>query len=152
MGMRFKKGDIKEFETLMRQYGERATRIARREMRRKNNEIMELAKINAPVLEENLENAIITQEEIGDRRRKEFRVTVDPSHPGTGKDKTVGDYAYAMHEGDYNPGPRSRQKMMETGRLAGRKYIERAFDEIAPTIRPLLIKALRKESRKTRRR
>lgn len=39
------------------------------------------------------------------------------------------EYAIEMHEGGYNPGPKSQKKAQKTGKPAGRKFITRAIDE-----------------------
>lgn len=42
---------------------------------------------------------------------------------------TSSEYAIAMHEGNYTPGPKSMEKARKTGKAVGRKFITRALDE-----------------------
>lgn len=108
--------------------------------------IRDLARKMAPVDEANLEKAIKVFPEsapssrirnaLGQFTRVDIYVYVDmqmpvPDRPG----KTVGDYAYIMHEhlapfGAYNLGPKSESKQAGSDVTVGGKYLERAYAQL----------------------
>ena len=105
---------------------------------------MRLARAMAPVDEGNLEKAIkISPTELGRIRdeygrfaRTEIEVYIDmnmpiPERPG----KTVGDYAYEIHEqltpyGFMQLGPKSQSKQARSGIEVGGGFLDRAAAEI----------------------
>lgn len=125
-------------------------RRAVRKLHEKALEIAALAKKYAPVDEANLEKAIKVFPEVmpetrvrnsaGQFVRQDVFVYVDtdmpvPQRPG----KTVGDYAYTMHEhltpfGPLNLGERSAAKQSGQREMVGGKYLERAMNEIGESV------------------
>lgn len=101
-------------------------------LRKGATEIQKLARKYAPEDLGNLEDAIkVAPGEKRGRAYASFHVGVDESHavperPG----KVVGDYALEMHEGDYELGDRSQAKAARLGVEVGRKYLERAMDDL----------------------
>lgn len=110
-------------------------------------EIQEMAIRMAPIDHGNLEEAIKVDEggsgrdaETGRFKRKEVTVYVDssmpvPERPG----KTVGDYAYEIHEhlepkGPWQLGERSREKQEGSDVIVGGGYLERALDALKDKI------------------
>lgn len=53
-------------------------------------------------------------------------------------------YAIAMHENDYNPGPKSLDKQRKLGVVVGRKYLVRAISENAEEIKKRIAYQLKK--------
>lgn len=123
----------------------RVTDVSRREVLRVllkgAQDIQSLARRMAPVDEGNLEQAIVldppnlTEETIAaGTRRKNITVYVDENLPAE-NGKKVGDYATVMHESVYEPGEKSQAKQSaDPSVTVGRKYLERAVDEIEPEI------------------
>lgn len=54
------------------------------------------------------------------------------------------DHVLPMHEGTYNLGPGSAQKAALSGKVVGRKFLERAFNEQAPKITAAVNESVRK--------
>lgn len=114
---------------------------AARTIRRMMIRAQKLAIQMAPVDEANLEKAIKVAEFGGGRgadgrfMRKTFELYVDGSMPANEKGKTVGDYAYIMHEHltPYGPkqlGPRSQAKNAANGGKVGGMFLIRAALEV----------------------
>lgn len=109
----------------------------------KANEIRELAVRMAPVDEANLEKAIKVspetpgraRDEAGRFTRQEIEVYIDMNMPVPGRPgKTVGDYAYEMHEhltpmGPLQLGPLSAAK--ESGVQVGGGFMTRAMEQLS---------------------
>jgi hypothetical protein len=130
---------------LIQQVGARAVRGVYAQMKVEAEKVAQKAREFAPVDEGNLEQAIKVREagggrnELGQFERKSVEVYVDaqmpvPERPG----KTVGDYAYEMHEhltpaGPLQLGPKSEAKNAGSGQVGG-KYMERAADAVAAEI------------------
>lgn len=112
---------------------ERSSRGAREALQNGAEEIKELAVQYAPFDEGNLESAIKTRKS-QDGRRNMFEVYVDEDAEGS-HDRLVGDYAFEMHEGVYNLGEKSQEKANMSGLPVGRKFLERAKDELDGKIR-----------------
>lgn len=120
--------------TKLSQTGERAVRGVSEEIKEGAKDIQDLARLQAPVDEGNLEDAIkVEVDRSGINGRIQAYVYVDSDHEAD-EGKTVGDYAPRMHEGTYNLGPRSRIKQSAAGVVVGRKFLERAVDDLAPGI------------------
>lgn len=132
---------LEEMEVLIRQSGEKAQRGVSAQMKREAEKIRDLARKFAPIDHGNLEEAIDMAEvesergESGRFGRKSYSVFVDmfyPSHDG----RSVGDYAYVMHEhlmpyGPYKLGEHSRAKQAGQIEMVGGMYLERAVDEVS---------------------
>jgi len=119
--------------------------------------VRDLARKFAPVDEGNLEKAIKVRpeqlgpvrDELGRFMRQEIEVYVDaemevPERPG----KTVGDYAYEIHEhlypyGPWNLGPKSQDKQAGQSEMVGGGYLERAAEQIEFHIDNVLLDILR---------
>jgi hypothetical protein len=131
---------IDELFTRLEQTGEKSQKGVFEKMKRRALKMQTLAKEYAPIDKGNLEDAIILEEEGGGRDfrgafvRKSLILLVDGSHP-TDDGRTVGDYAYEMHEyltpyGDYKLGKKSKAKDGGRG-VVGGKFLERAIDEVS---------------------
>lgn len=143
-------------ETLMasiEQGGARAANGVIDEMRKIGLEIRDKARENAPVDKGDLEKAIKMRDAGGGRSgssgrflRKSIEIYIDQEMSSSdGSGKTVGDYAYEMHEyltpyGSLNLGPKSVSKQAFTGGLVGGGFLERAIDEISETLMERLVK------------
>lgn len=115
-------------------------------------EIAKLARKMAPVDKANLEKAIKVFPEIlplsrerndqGQFVRQDIFVYVDTTMPAPAsghQGKTVGDYAYIMHEhltpfGPLNLGELSAAKQAGQGEVVGGKYLERAMNEVGDSV------------------
>jgi hypothetical protein len=125
---------VEELMLKLSQTGERAIRGVSDEIKDGAKDIQDLARLQAPVDEGNLEDAIKVEfERTGINRRVEAFVYVDGDQEAD-DGKVVGDYAPRMHEGTYNLGPRSKIKQSAAGVIVGRKFLERAVDDLAPKI------------------
>ncbi len=105
-------------------------------LKKSATEVQKLARKYAPLDRGNLEDAIqvISGNKIG-RAFAEYYVGVNESHPVPERpDKTVGDYALEMHEGEYDLGFRSQEKARKLGVEVGPKYLERALDDLKKPI------------------
>lgn len=110
--------------------------------------IRDLARKMAPVDEANLEKAIKVRPETPGRARndqgqfvrQEIEVYIDMSMPVPGRPgKTVGDYAYEMHEhltpvGPLNLGPKSREKQGASDVEVGGAFLTRAMIELSDNL------------------
>lgn len=139
-----------ETQIMLGEIGMTAKKRVTAKLHKKALEIAALARRMAPIDEGNLEKAIkvfpevvpVTRERnaLGQFKRVDIIVYVDmempvPERPG----KTVGSYAYTMHEhlapfGPYNLGERSEEKQSGQRELVGGKYLERAMEELAANI------------------
>lgn len=125
---------VDELLTSLQQTGQRAERGVAGEIRQGAEDIKDLAVMQAPVDEGNLENAIKVEiDRSGIRGRVQAYVFVDGDEDA-GDGKKVEEYANLMHEGVYQLGPRSQIKNAAVGGGVGRKFLERAVDELAPDI------------------
>ena len=117
---------------------------ARTEMGKGAKKIRNLARLQAPFLDGNLEKAIKIETEYGGiNGRKRFTVYVDESMAIPGRSgATIGDYAVRMHEGVYNLGKKSLQKQ-SAGVIVGRKYLERAADDLGDEIARQVVAAIK---------
>jgi hypothetical protein len=106
-------------------------------------QIQTTAKQFAPVDKGNLEHAIKVHEDVTPKRAS-ITVFVDESTPTDRPGVVVGDYALAMHEDFYSPGPRSQDKAASLGVVVGRKYLERALRAHRPAITAALRSAIKK--------
>lgn len=141
---------IIETEIMLAEVGTTAKRRVSARLYAKAQEIAALARKMAPRDEANLEKAIKVFPETppvararnaaGQFVRQDFFVYVDTSMPVPGRPgKTVGDYAYEMHEhlapfGPLNLGPLSQEKQSGQREQVGGKYLERAMNELATNI------------------
>lgn len=125
---------VEDLLATLQQTGQRAERGVSGEIRQGAEDIKDLAIMQAPVDEGNLENAIKVQvDRSGIRGRIQAYVFVDGDEDA-GDGKKVEDYATLMHEGVYQLGEKSQQKNAAVGGGVGRKFLERAVDELAPDI------------------
>jgi len=113
-----------------------------------------LASKFAPKDDGELENAIKVRDGDGQRgadgrfQRKTVEVYVDVNMP-TADGRTVGDYAYEMHEhltpfGPLQLGPESVSKQASQSEMVGGKFLERAVEERADKIMENLTTAAKK--------
>jgi hypothetical protein len=119
-------GDLAQ---VLQQRGGRIVKAINDQMQLEMKAVQKLAIAYAPVDEGNLENAIKLSNE---NRRRTWTVYVDESMPDDTGRYTVGDYAMWLHEGVYELGPKSQAKSGGGGKV-GRKYLERAFQDILNT-------------------
>lgn len=136
---------VESLLTRLHQVGEHAVKGVSDEIRRGAYEIRDLAREFAPVKEGDLEDALsieVNQQDVNGRLQA--YVYVDESHYSRkSKTGTVGGYAMRMHEGFYKLGPKSKAKDGGTG-LVGRKFLERAVEELAPEIMERVNNKIRK--------
>lgn len=126
---------------VLQQVGEKAVRGAYAAMRAEAETVADYAREYAPVDHGNLEEAIKVREtgggrnELGQFARKSVEVYVDTSMPVPERpDKTVGDYAYEVHEHmEPTGGPMKRGEQSEAkdgGRnVVGGGYMSRAAND-----------------------
>lgn len=112
---------------LLEQDGKKAVRGGADLLRKAAQEIANRAVEYAPVDKSNLEQAIHVNEDRGGQNRR-VRTYVEVG--GVVNGVNVDQYATQMHEGVYNLGPKSVEKAQRTGKPVGRKYLERAADEL----------------------
>lgn len=151
---------VEELKYLLKQAGLKAVKGAFDQMRREAKKIETLAKQMAPVDEGDLEDAIQMVEtgggrdEFGRFARKSITIEVDMDASAgvdsQGRPRTVGAYAYTMHEhlapyGRFNLGPRSRAKQDGQNVMVGGKYLERAMDEVMPGMMDRIVRHVREE-------
>ena len=155
--------EVEGVETLMyllQQNGAKAVRGAAQQMRVEAEDIRDLARRMAPVDEGDLEAAIRVvatgggrSEETGRFVRKSYVIEVNGDHPAgisrEGRESTVGDYAYLMHEYQapygnvYRLGKKSREKQnSDPSVIVGGKYLERAVDQISQGMIGRIIRAV----------
>jgi hypothetical protein len=132
---------LENLGALLQQAGERAVRGVYAQMKNEAEKLAAKARENAPLDDGNLEKAIKVREtgggrnELGQFAKKSVEVYVDQTQPVDDRPgKTVGDYAWEMHEhltpaGPLQLGPKSADKDGGRG-VVGGKYLERASDEI----------------------
>lgn len=139
----------------LEQVGQKALKGAIVAMRAQAEKVAEKARDYAPVDEGNLEKAIKVRDTAGGRNalgqftRKGVEVYVDQDMPVPGRpDKTVGDYAYEVHEhmepagGPMKRGPKSEAK--DGGRnLVGGGYMTRAADDAEKEVLAAVAAAVR---------
>lgn len=112
----------------------RASEGARFALKRGAENIRDLAKEYCPVDEENLEDSIMAEpRREGINRRYVYDVFVDLSHKGT-RAQTVEKYANFIHDGNYKLGKKSEEKAALSGKYVGRKFLEKAFEELKDDI------------------
>lgn len=128
------------FAASLRNTAERSSRGAREALQEGAENIKKRAIEYAYVDIGNLEKAIktATMKDSEFIRRNMYVVYVDedmdastPDNPG----KTVGDYAFDLHEGNFRLGPKSREKRDATGKRVGPKFLERAYQDFDEEIR-----------------
>jgi len=123
----------------------RTNKAALQEMIAGGQLVHELAVMQAPVDDGNLEEAIKLEIDAANPLRASISIYVDedmsvPGRPG----KTVGDYALRMHEGDYQLGSISQLKQdSNPGVIVGRKYIQRAIEELQQDIETAMQEAVK---------
>lgn len=117
---------------------DRSSSGAREELAKGAEDIKDLAVLYAPIDEGNLEKAIKVQKfaDVSNNRRNTYVVYVDDDVAApNAKGGTVGDYALQMHEGVYNLGVLSQDKEDSLGITVGRKFLERALDDLDDEIK-----------------
>ncbi|WKZ86342.1 hypothetical protein N5B55_05150 [Ralstonia pickettii] len=130
---------VERLRMVLEQAGERAVRGVFKQMVTEAEGVRDLARKFAPVDEGNLEQAIKVQVEGGGRdergrfARKSVAVYIDMATPAE-NGRTVGDYAWEMHEhltpyGPLQLGKRSQAKQDGQSEMVGGKFLERAAVE-----------------------
>lgn len=126
---------FKELTAELNNIEKRSSRGVREALEKGAEKIQDLARKYAPVDEGNLEESVKIAKEVDilNSRRSKFYVYIDENQPA--KDgKTVGFYALRMHEGDYRLGKGSQAKAVSSGLLVGRKFLERAMEDMEEEI------------------
>lgn len=124
----------------LRQTGDYTTRASRRQIRIEAERIRQRAEENAPVLTGALESSLVAEAHRDDRNRLRMTVTFSARSADTGFD-----YGVYMHEGFYNLGPASLEKQASNpGRVVGRKFLERAYEDLIRGITERMAAALDK--------
>lgn len=97
-------------------------------------DIQQRAVEQAPVDKGNLEKAI--QIDIGSINEGHIEVFINDDMVADGRPlgTKVGQYSEEMHERVYKPGKRSREKAAANGRTVGRKFLERAVQDLTPDV------------------
>lgn len=127
MSLRFQGPTAEELAATMSRDGETTTKRALRQQRKAAQKVMEESIANAPVDKGNLEAA----HEITERRGSANRVETTVEVGGVVNGVDVDDYAWEMHEGDYDLGPRSAAKQAsDPSHAVGREYLQRAMDDV----------------------
>lgn len=124
--------------TRIRNIADRTTRASRRRLDQAGEMIADRASDYAPVDRHNLEAAIQSEGVIGDNRRKEVVVSAGGIVNGVNVDR----YATIMHESVYEPGKESKEKAERLGVTVGRKYLERAADDLEDEIIDMMTEAV----------
>lgn len=132
MAIKLRRSSVANTRAKMKKFGDAGTKAARRAMKRKGAEIRELAKTFAPIDTGDLEKAIFMRSKV---------LSGGGIHVEVNVRNLERDYELHTHEGDYNLGPKSDAKDGGRG-VVGRKYLERAFDEIQPSIHKEIEKEL----------
>lgn len=154
MGVRITGLDAVSF--MIERDGDKAYRASLKAMDTKADELLKEARNNAPVDKYNLEKAIIRIPERGsgetrktrgaDGRFKAYTVMVGVLKPtitdkATGKAVNVEQYATIMEESDRaGQGSEENAKKRAKGGKPGRKYMERAYHTVDPTVVPEMIR------------
>jgi hypothetical protein len=137
-----------ETEQMLLRFDMTAKKRILAKLRAKANEVKELAQKMAPVDKGNLEQAIkvsgesggVVRDALGRFARQEIDVYVDMEMPIEDRpDKTIGDYAYIMHEhltpaGPLKLGEKSSEKQQGQNEIVGGKYLERALEEVGISV------------------
>lgn len=137
---------ISTVATRLENQHEKTNRKALAAMRKGAEEIVNLARAQAPVDKHNLERAIISQEDrLGFNNRVRIAIFIDESRGVPGRaDKRIGDYARRMHEGVYNLGEKSQAKQDANPSIrVGRKFMTRAIDKLESKIIKSVTQAVR---------
>lgn len=138
--------------TRMTNRAKNARRAGNRRIEKGALAIQELAQTLAPIDESNLEDAIeYTKLRTGTLNT--FDVSVNTGMPGSHGANNVGQYALRMHEDpNYQLGPKSADKDLALGGngfgynyggKVGAKFLERAFEKLAPKIEKDVREAIR---------
>ncbi len=133
------KGAAAEIAALLKNKGDAAVEAAQVELHAQARRIIELSREGAPVDDHDLEKAhrMRTRE-----RGKRIEISVELNRLDS-DGRPIGRYAERMHEGIYNLGPNSLKKQAGQQRLVGRKYLQRASDEVSPEIVPAVARAIK---------
>jgi hypothetical protein len=144
MGMKVEGVDALKF--LIQQGGERAVKGAYKAMLEEAQEIVSLAKRQAPVDTGDLERSIKVKEiaavrsSKGQFGRKSIEVGVDAT---TGR---LSEYYYIVHEYYQFLGPRSQEKQnRDRSVFVGYKYLERAVDTVSKGMMRRIVTKVREE-------
>lgn len=98
------------------------------------------AKDRAPI-DEGFLTADISHKAVDNGKSWSAAIYIPSNAPSSG-------YAIRMHEGEYNLGPKSRERARKTGKTVGRKFITRAIDDNRDDI----LKVIQFEMKKKRKR
>ncbi len=162
--MPFEASNFDQLKLILKRVGNATDRAVMKALVEKGVELRDLARAGAPVDYGNLEQAIKLQH-IGDLRGSSGRflagggsvmVYIDnsmpaPSTPGEKGERTVGDYAWYIHENQtpYGPiplGPKSQEKQDANPEVVvGGGFMDRAADIIGATISQELANIVKKQ-------
>lgn len=132
---------VEEVFLALRHEAERVSDTARKTMHRGADKIEELAKLNAPADEHNLEQSIRQEESRGYRGRLQIDIVMG----GVVNGVNVDHYAVAVHENydEANPGPGTAAKReANPGRHVGGKFLTRAAEEVEPRLEKDMVSAI----------
>jgi hypothetical protein len=151
---------VEELMWMLKRAGNKAAKGALDQMRKEAEDIRDTARRMAPVDEGDLEKAIVTREVGGGRSEsgrftsKSIVIEVNGDIPAgvdrEGRVRTVGDYAYLMHEhltpyGHFRLGPKSQAKQAGQKEIVGGKYLERALEAKQDGLVDRVIERVRRE-------
>lgn len=148
-GLSVSSAQLAGVKTRIQNTAEKTTRQALVELRAGAEDIAELAREYAPVDEGDLEDAIDVLGEDRGGKNTRTRITIGVDESG-GTNKPVEGYYEYMHEGDYKLGKKSKEKAASlgdgsgtNGRVVGKKFLERAIDDLESSVRKDLFDSIR---------
>lgn len=125
MSLRWRGPSARDFIDELTRSTTETRRRSKSVMRQKAKKILEASQEGAPIDEGNLEAA----HELAITRLSKDNLEVEITVGGVVNDRDVDEYAWIMHETDYNLGPRSEAKARSVSREVGPKFLERAVDD-----------------------
>ena len=151
-------GNFELLKLMIERDGEKAKGASFMVMDDKADEIVEKAKDNAPRDKFNLERAIRriparnkdgSHRQRGvDGRFKSYKITIDVApeiaDKKTGQMVNIEQYAAIMHESPFaGADTEANAEKRAEGKVPGRKYLERAFNDVDPSVVPDMITKVR---------
>jgi hypothetical protein len=136
-------GDI-ELVAQLRYLAQKVPENARKVMHREANNIVKEARLNAPVDDAELEDAIHIEKGYESRGR----LTIDVVVGGIVRGVDVDRYAMLIHENyeSMTPGPGTiAKRAANPGRYVGGKFLERAVDDRMPKLEKAMIAGVLKD-------
>lgn len=124
MSLQWRGPGIQDFINELTRSSTQTRRESKKVMRERAKEILEESKAGAPIDEGNLEDA----HQLAVTRLSKDNIEIEIVVGGYVGGRDVDDYAWVMHEADYNLGPLSLIKNQSSFVFVGPKFLERAVD------------------------